>query len=135
MTPILRHLFTPIFAVALLANAGGGAVAAGGEGESSRAIDRDDVGKLAGQYILLDPLWVSIRDEARNRTYQGGILVRLEPEPARKVDACYAVPDIGRCPGHRLLRKPPDAVGASPSGLCRQAGAGCGGTGGRQRRL
>lgn len=55
---------------------------------------RDDVSGLAGQYILLDPLWVRVKDTSRERFYYRGLLVRLEPDPARKVDACYAVPDI-----------------------------------------
>lgn len=95
MTPSLRRrLALPLAAALVLAGPAGAAVAAESGGSSSGGMGRGDVAELAGKYILLDPLWVPIVDTARDRTYHGGLLVRLEPDPAHKVDACYAVPDI-----------------------------------------
>ncbi|EKV32125.1 hypothetical protein C882_3189 [Caenispirillum salinarum AK4] len=99
MTPFLRRLLHPVPAAAatvaaVLALGAAGPVAAAEGGGSSGGMDRGDVAELAGQYILLDPLWIPIEDVANRRTYHGGLLVRLEPNPERKVDACYAVPDV-----------------------------------------
>ncbi|WP_404382494.1 hypothetical protein [Caenispirillum salinarum] len=98
MMPTLRRLLRPAFAAATaatvaLALGAAGPVAAAGGG-SSGGMERGDVAELAGEYILLDPLWVPIQDTANQRTYHGGLLVRLKPNPERKVDACYVVPDV-----------------------------------------
>jgi hypothetical protein len=91
MTLFFRRPAGPVLAAALLA---AGTLPAMAAESSGGGTSRGDVAQLSGQYILLDPLWIPIVDTANDRTFNGGILVRLEPDPARKVDACYAVPDV-----------------------------------------
>ncbi|GAA0597824.1 hypothetical protein [Caenispirillum bisanense] len=81
---------------ALLVSAAGG----GHEGETEKKEKkdtgprRDQADTLSGQFILFDPLFIPVVDEKRGRTTYTGLMVRLEPNPERRMDACYAVPRI-----------------------------------------
>lgn len=79
--------------LALFLSAAGGAPEAPKE-KKDTGPRRDQAGTMSGQFILLDPLFIPVVDEARNRTTYSGIMVRLEPNPDRRMDACYAVPRI-----------------------------------------
>ncbi|SOD99639.1 hypothetical protein [Caenispirillum bisanense] len=74
--------------------AAGGAPAAEGEKKKDTGPRRDQAGALSGEFILLDPVFIPIVDEERGRTAYTGIAVRLQPNPERRVDACFAVPRI-----------------------------------------
>lgn len=74
--------------------AAGGAPPAEGEKKKDDGPRRDQAGSLSGEFILLDPVFIPIVDEDRGRTAYSGIAVRLQPNPDRRVDACFAVPRI-----------------------------------------
>lgn len=110
--PLLSRLFAPLpavpaalvlaLALALATAPAGWAASSGGEAQEGAnggapkktGPGRGDVAGFEGQYILLDPLWVTVVDEAHDRTFTGGLIIRLEPNPARRVDACYLVPRL-----------------------------------------
>lgn len=71
-----------------------GASPAEGEKKKDDGPRRDQAGSLSGEFILLDPVFIPIVDEDRGRTAYSGIAVRLQPNPERRVDACFAVPRI-----------------------------------------
>lgn len=71
-----------------------GAPPAEGEKKKDTGPRRDQAGSLAGEFILLDPVFIPIVDEERGRTAYSGIAVRLQPNPERRVDACFAIPRI-----------------------------------------
>lgn len=82
----------PATGPAVAASSGGGEQGGGKKADSGPS--RDDAAQLSGQYIMLDPVWVPVVDTARQRTFTGGLLIRLEPAPEHRVDVCYLVPRL-----------------------------------------
>lgn len=122
----LRHLARAALIILALAPAtalaaGGGAEgAAPAEEKKSSGPRRDQAAALSGEFILLDPLFIQVVDEERDRTSIGGIVVRLQPNPERRVDACYAIPRILdelviSFYERRLTRKDQTAAGHGPA--------------------
>lgn len=93
-TVLVRLLAAAVVVTFAAAGPLAAAESGGGEKKKDNGPRRDQAGTMQGDFILLDPLFIPVLDEARGRTAYMGVVVRLQPNPERRLDACYTVPDL-----------------------------------------